>query len=474
MGKGLALVLILVCLISSSIILDKPVSGASAVGNTWSFKAAMLQAGSDLGVASANGKIYAIGSSNLEYDPSTNVWTYKSPMPTSRLGFAAVGCGGKIYCIGGTTSNGTSTGINEEYNPITYTWATKASMPTPISGLQGNVVEGKIYMIGDISSTSGSAYSLLVEIYDPTTDTWTSKTSLANATISYYSAAINNKIYFPGSTVTQIYDVDNNSWTTGKPMPASNMEYGLPYFAACATTGIYAPARIYVFSELWVDLQIPNLSLQSNQVYNPENDSWSFGSAPPSQIADFGVAVVNDTIYLMGGSKAVYPNMLSWSSGPDVSIHANNQQYIPIGYGTVAPIISMLLSDNSTLKTNAVPLNFTVNKSVNWLGYSLDGQQNVTLNGNTTLAGLSSGVHNVTVYANDTFGNIGASETTTFTIAKPFPILPVAAVSVVVVALAIVSFLVYFKKHKNIIKAQSSLVKKSGLKNNHLVKKPIQ
>jgi hypothetical protein len=60
-------------------------------------------------------------------------------------------------------------------------------------------------------------------------------------------------------------------------------------------------------------------------------------------------------------------------------------------------------------------------------------------------------LHSITVYANDTFGNIGA-ETITFTIAKPetFPTATVAAVSgasaVVVVAAGL---LIYFKKRKH-------------------------
>jgi hypothetical protein len=51
------------------------------------------------------------------------------------------------------------------------------------------------------------------------------------------------------------------------------------------------------------------------------------------------------------------------------------------------------------------------------MGYSLDGQDNVTVTGNATLSGLSSGLHNVTVYANDTAGNMGVSETIKFTTA---------------------------------------------------------
>jgi hypothetical protein len=60
-------------------------------------------------------------------------------------------------------------------------------------------------------------------------------------------------------------------------------------------------------------------------------------------------------------------------------------------------------------------------------------------------------LHNITVYAQDTFGNIGSSQTIRFTIAKPepesFPVVPVAAIAVVAVIVA--GLLVYHKKHKH-------------------------
>jgi parallel beta-helix repeat protein len=112
------------------------------------------------------------------------------------------------------------------------------------------------------------------------------------------------------------------------------------------------------------------------------------------------------------------------------------------------PKISVLLPLNQTYSNSTVHLVFTVDKAINWTGYSLDGQQNVTITGNTTIANITSGLHNIIVYANDTYGNIGASQIISFTIAKPepFPTATVAAVSGIVAV--VVGLLVYFKKHK--------------------------
>ena len=115
------------------------------------------------------------------------------------------------------------------------------------------------------------------------------------------------------------------------------------------------------------------------------------------------------------------------------------------------PSVSIASPENKTYDTFDVPLNFTVNESGSQITYSLDGQNNVTAAENTTLTGLSYGEHNITVYATDIAGNIGASETITFTVAKEPEPFPTAIVAVIVASVAVVGagLLVYFKKRKH-------------------------
>jgi hypothetical protein len=115
---------------------------------------------------------------------------------------------------------------------------------------------------------------------------------------------------------------------------------------------------------------------------------------------------------------------------------------------TVAPNVTVLSSESNVHKTFSVPLNFTVNEPYSKVTYCLDGEDNVTISGNTTLTGLANGDHNVTVYATDEFGNMGASEITYFTVEVPFPTEIVIA-SVVSVAIVGAGLLVYFKKRKH-------------------------
>ena len=122
---------------------------------------------------------------------------------------------------------------------------------------------------------------------------------------------------------------------------------------------------------------------------------------------------------------------------------------------TTTPKIKALSPINQTYTETNIPLMFTLNKA-NWTGYSLDGQENKTISGNFTLNSLPNGLHIVTVYANDTYGNMGASEPISFTVAvaepESFPVVPVAAIAIAAVIVA-AGLLVYHKKHKhNLVK----------------------
>ena len=109
--------------------------------------------------------------------------------------------------------------------------------------------------------------------------------------------------------------------------------------------------------------------------------------------------------------------------------------------------ISISSPENTVYTANNVPLNLSVDMSSSNLSYSLDGQANVTIAGNTTLSDVSAGLHNVTVYAWDAAGNVGASETVTFTVAELFPVVPVAiGVALVAVVIAATGSLLYNRK----------------------------
>jgi hypothetical protein len=122
-----------------------------------------------------------------------------------------------------------------------------------------------------------------------------------------------------------------------------------------------------------------------------------------------------------------------------------------IPYDTVPPRISIVSPENKVYNASSVPLTFLIYETSSSMSYSLDGQNNVTVAGNTTVSDLPNGAHNLTVYVTDSAGNTGASETISFSIEvpEPFPTALVATASAASATVIGVGLLVYFKKRKH-------------------------
>jgi N-acetylneuraminic acid mutarotase len=221
------------------------------------------------------------------------------------------------------------------YDPATNTWETKTSMPTARSWLTANVVNGKIYLMGGYPDIT------LNEVYDPATDSWTTKTPAPNTLIFGFdkpaSAVIDNKIYVIGGIsqdqsydLNQIYDAETDTWSQGVS-PITSVDGG----AAAATTGVLAPKRIYVLGNSANFRQGEEQNFV--RVYDPETDSWTFGSDAPTRRYNFGVAVINDTLYAIGG------HTYSYIPGNYEPL-AVNEQYTPIGYIPEFPSWTLLVA----------------------------------------------------------------------------------------------------------------------------------
>ena len=112
-----------------------------------------------------------------------------------------------------------------------------------------------------------------------------------------------------------------------------------------------------------------------------------------------------------------------------------------------APVLSGLSVENKTYNQDNLFLNFSVNQPISWMGYCLDKQANVTVSENFTLTELASGSHTLTLFSNDTVGNMGASETINFSVAEPFPT-TIVVISIATITVVAIGLLVYFKTNR--------------------------
>lgn len=429
------------------------VYGACTEGDSWASKKLMHYARSSLGVAVVDDKIYAIGGTNLravggsevrdtkyyrggvvgyneEYDPKTDEWTTKTAMPTSRSRFAIAAYQNKIYCMGGFDANGTAVAINEVYDTLTDTWETKTPMSAPRTHVQATVVDGKIYLLcGFLNGDLNHAININ-QAYDPKTDSWATMAAIPNQASAYTPAvAFNNQIYLMGEDI-KIYDPQANTWNSAVLEPLTTF-----YGYAAATSGKFAPARIYVFSGAEV------------KVFDPANGSWSLGAALPSERQQFGAVSLDDQLYVVGGEY------LKWNIGgglQELSPLALNTQYTPMGYcspESTPPKVSFDAPLNQTYNTSSVPLTFVADKNITLASYSLDGQQNVTVAGNTTIINVPDGSHNLTVYTTDAYGNVG-SQTTTFTVKTPDSLVSTSVIVGVAVAVVAISLIIGALLHR--------------------------
>jgi len=104
----------------------------------------------------------------------------------------------------------------------------------------------------------------------------------------------------------------------------------------------------------------------------------------------------------------------------NVSDYADNwdtdTMWVHVFPDTTPPAITILSPQNAAYASNTVALTLRITEPTSWIGYNLNGQSNTTISGNTTLSGLSEDAYTITIYANDTAGNMGASPTVHFSV----------------------------------------------------------
>ena len=235
-------------------------------------------------------------------------WEVVSELPTRRSAFSTAVVDGKIYLIGGLLfehEKGTF-GLStvEVYDPKNNSWQRLADMPTPRLQAGAAVVDGKIYVVGGYSVIDRHMKILkVVEVYDPQTDTWVRKQDMSIPRRQFGIGVVAGKIYAIGGEnffdfekpqrldQMEVYDPVSDTWVKRADLPTRRDEVKV---AVVRDT-------IYVIGGFgWPPVGLGAV-LTTIEAYQPKTNCWREKSDMPNSKTDFSTVVVDDKIYLIGG-----------------------------------------------------------------------------------------------------------------------------------------------------------------------------
>ena len=208
----------------------------------------------------------------------------------------------KVYMIGGDPAGYYGVAYCQRFDPVTNTWTNLADMPGSRTWLDGEGSYcrhlGKIYIAGGYT---GSANNNMWE-YDIATNTWSAKATMSSATLAYMSGIWNDSLIYimggagpslSGSNVVQIYNVNQNTWTTGTSLP----EYGDMGSGTIVGDTIYITNAYNRSSgQLWANPRKGAINPS-----NPTQITWSTWSGVPTLGFNGGTTQCQGWIYRLGG-----------------------------------------------------------------------------------------------------------------------------------------------------------------------------
>ncbi len=232
------------------------------------------------------------------YDPKPNFWKQLASSAMPHVSGAGGVIRGKLYLTGGLCRIGgeyKDGGMTEAYDPSSNTWTSKRSMPTARGTCASVVLSNKLYVIGGHDGTNRVT---VVESYDPAADEWASEPSLLRARDGCGAAVVNGVIYVFSGVVDRTGKPAEvmETWRPGGKWTAKVIETPMPFAVSCAFVAVVND-RIYVAGG-----STQRRSTAETQAYRPENNWWgSIRPMPEARYLGSGTAVLNDEIYCFGG-----------------------------------------------------------------------------------------------------------------------------------------------------------------------------
>ncbi|XP_037072412.1 LOW QUALITY PROTEIN: kelch-like protein 18 [Pollicipes pollicipes] len=258
------------------------------VTGRWTMAEKMSGNRSRVGVATMNGRLYAIGGFNgtdrlatVEvFDPRSRTWEEAKPMNYRRSALGAVTLNHEIYVCGGYDGS-TSLNSVEKYDSKLNRWTPVTSMIRQRSAAGVVAFEGKIFVLG---GHDGLSIFETVECYDPQKGVWCCGPPMLTKRCRLGAAALNGKLYvcggYDGSVflrTVEAYDPVTNSWSYVAPMNVTRSRVSL-----VAVMGrLYGIGGYDGFA-----------NLSTVEVYDPQRDCWEPAASMCAHEGGVGVGVI--------------------------------------------------------------------------------------------------------------------------------------------------------------------------------------
>jgi len=293
----------------------------NAVSGEWTTRAPLSTPRSHPAVASYGGKIYAFGGGGEAfkslgisevYDPKTNSWSQISPMPTIRSGAAAAVLGEAIFVMGGgfRKPDGRFKFLTtvEIYLPEENRWECGPDLLQPHDYPASSVLDGQVYIIGGHhpDATEGGpqtdpAFSFS-ERWDGKSETWEAISPLPTPRFAASALSIRGQLWVTGGVAARpegFHEYDLIECFDPKTGQWSENTLCLPWPSAGQGTCLLEN-RLYTFGGFREGVGIG----RHGAVCNLSQKRWGLLPSMPLDRAAMGVAVLNETIYLIGGWRA--------------------------------------------------------------------------------------------------------------------------------------------------------------------------
>ncbi len=231
---------------------------------------------------------------------------------------------GRIYAVGGQNSDGVrAQTYSIAPNEPSPQWQLGPNLPRPLSRLRGGVWGSKIVAVTDehVGAESGGCRVtpkiLAWDAADPQSK-WTEIAAVPEATVGYRAASVTaNKLYlFGGASVDSQqqlrlcdkvwrYDLEGDKWIICSPLPtplrdATAIKLSDRYIVLAGGVEEAIDASVALDEQSRILLSTRCL------VYDCDNDRFTAADPLPLAVADHGLAILGDELFVVGGEDSPY------------------------------------------------------------------------------------------------------------------------------------------------------------------------